>query len=144
MDGGIGNSVIVPSGASRPILRTLLSTNQRLPSGPAAMPVGVLLAVGTATSAIAPTAMLNPIEFVPGLLLASRIACRSEPGPPSVLLVTRKFKGARSLRSSSSSKSDLNEGRLRRAALLVDLLRRDNNDIGVTSQRLCSPPRASQ
>ena len=26
----------------------------------------------------------------------------------------------------------------------VDLLRRDNNDIGVTSQRPCSPPRASQ
>ena len=57
---------------------------------------------------------------------------------------SKGFKGARSLRSSSSSKSGLDEGRLRRAALLVDLLRRDNNDIGVTSQRPCSPPRASQ
>src|SRR5271166_2750960 len=105
-----------------------------LPSRPEVIPNGSLRGVGTVESAIAPTAMLNWIESAPGLLFASRIAWRSEPGPLSLVFVTRKFKGARSLRSSSSSKSGLDEGRLRRAALLVDLLRRDNNDIGVTSQ----------
>src|SRR5208282_2827124 len=141
---GIVNSVIVPLGVIRPILLASDSVNQRLLSGPAAIPAGWLPDAGREVAATAPTEMLKSIVSDPEVALASRIACRSEPGPLSALLVTRKSKGARSLRSSSSSKSGLNEGRLRRAALLVHLLRRDNNDIGVTSQRPCSPPRASQ
>src|SRR5208282_2945285 len=141
---GIVNSVIVPLGVIRPILLASDSVNQRLLSGPAAIPSGWLPDAGREVAATAPTEMLKSIVSDPEVALASRIACRSEPGPLSALLVTRKSKGARSLRSSSSSKSGLNEGRLRRAALLVHLLRRDNNDIGVTSQRPCSPPRASQ
>src|SRR5271157_3784973 len=136
------NSVTVPPGVIRPIRSPENSVNQRLPSGPAVIPAGTLLSVGIATSLMAPTVILKLIVSKPGLALALSITWRSEPGPPSVLLVTKK--GARSLRSSSSSKSGLNEGRLRRAALLVDLLRRDNDDIGVTFQRPCSPLRASQ
>src|SRR5207253_1175065 len=49
------NSVMVPTGVTRPILLTPASVNQRLPSGPAVIPRGVLLAVGTANS-------LNPAE----------------------------------------------------------------------------------
>ena len=53
------------------------------------MPHGSLLAVGTgALSAMAPTAMLKLIVFEPGVLLASRIACRNEPGPLSLVFVT--------------------------------------------------------
>jgi hypothetical protein len=37
---GIGNWANVPVGVMRPILLLMLSTNQRLPSGPAVIPAG--------------------------------------------------------------------------------------------------------
>ncbi len=40
----------------RPILLPLISVNQRLPSGPAVMPYGVLPAVGMGYSVIVPPA----------------------------------------------------------------------------------------
>ena len=45
-----GNSLIAPLGEMRPILFPASSVNQRLPSGPAVMAMGALLAVGTANS----------------------------------------------------------------------------------------------
>src|SRR2546426_7974365 len=52
MEVGTGNSLIVPVGVMRPILYTLPSVNQRLWSGPAAMPKGELLGVDRGNSLI--------------------------------------------------------------------------------------------
>ncbi len=49
---GIGNSVIVPLGASAATLLPSLSTNQTRPSGPAVIAVGSLEGVVTAVSRI--------------------------------------------------------------------------------------------
>ena len=45
----------------RPILLPPNSVNQRLPSGPAAMPAGSLLAVGTVNSVMTPAVVIRPI-----------------------------------------------------------------------------------
>ena len=45
----------------RPILLPLYSVNQRLPSGPAAIPYGRLPAVGTGNSVTTPAVVIRPI-----------------------------------------------------------------------------------
>ena len=60
---GTGNSVIVPLGLIRPILSPLHSINQRLPSGPAVIKLGLLPAVGTGNSVILPLGLMRPILF---------------------------------------------------------------------------------
>ena len=98
-----------------------------------------------------------------------------DPAPVTVIALTVKTVGDRSVRSSSRSNTSECRRRPRRSPRRtcaagdevrcirarplslsvnipmmhldfekVDLLRRDNNDVGVTSQRPCSPPRASQ
>ena len=57
----IANSVIVPSGVIRPIWPAFHSVNQRLPSGPAAIPEGWLFFVGVANSVISPAVVMRPI-----------------------------------------------------------------------------------
>src|SRR5690349_8899423 len=43
---------------------------------------------GTSSSGAVDAGMSKRIEFVPGVALASRIACRSDPGPESFVFVT--------------------------------------------------------
>ena len=45
----------------RPILLPLYSVNQRLPSGPAENPAGLLLPVGTENSEMIPAGVMRPI-----------------------------------------------------------------------------------
>src|SRR5262249_19359973 len=47
----------------RPIWLAFASVNQRLPSGPAAIPTGRLSAVGTGNSVTAPAVVILPIWF---------------------------------------------------------------------------------
>ena len=47
---GIGNSVISPRGVMRPILLAAFSANQRLPSPPTVIPIGVAFRVGRSNS----------------------------------------------------------------------------------------------
>ncbi len=51
----------VPPGVIRPIRLPVCSVNQRLPSGPVAMPNGPLLAVMTENSVIVPRGVMRPI-----------------------------------------------------------------------------------
>jgi hypothetical protein len=84
---GVGTaiSLMLPAVVIRPTLLPPPSTKQRLPSGPAVTPCALLLAVGRVVSAMAPTAMLKSIVSAPGLLLASSVACRSEPAAVGVV-----------------------------------------------------------
>src|SRR5689334_2172791 len=50
----MGNSVKRPSVVMRQMLLPLISANQRLPSGPAVMPVGTLLALGMGNAVMVP------------------------------------------------------------------------------------------
>ena len=50
----------------RPILLAADSVNQSAPSGPAAMPPGLLPKVGIANSVITPAGVIRPIRFPPG------------------------------------------------------------------------------
>src|SRR5436309_1598017 len=52
---------MTPAGVIRPILPAVDSVNQRAPSGPAAMPPGLLLAVGTVNSVMTPAGVIRPI-----------------------------------------------------------------------------------
>src|SRR5260370_26462586 len=63
----------------RPILEASCSTNQRLPSGPAAIPPGKLLAVGTENSVTAPAVLIPPI-----LLPFSSVNQRLPSGPAAI------------------------------------------------------------
>ena len=64
---GRGYSVMTPSGVIRPILSPADSVNQadsvnhRLPSGPAAIPCGLLPAVGRGYSVMTPAGVIRPI-----------------------------------------------------------------------------------
>ena len=58
---GIGNSVTTPAVVMRPILLVSLSVNQSAPSGPAAMPKGLLAAVGIGNSVKSPAVVMRPI-----------------------------------------------------------------------------------
>src|SRR5216683_2994624 len=67
---GTGNSVIVPLGVIRPIWFPMVSVNQRLPSGPAMMPIGPavlpskpLVPVGRGNSLMLPSGVMRPILF---------------------------------------------------------------------------------
>src|SRR5260221_2846211 len=74
---GRGNWVMVPLGLMGPILLPIssgvlvpnplkfVSVNQRLPSGPAAMSFGWLLAVGTGNSVMVPLGLMRPIWLPP-------------------------------------------------------------------------------
>ncbi len=53
----------VPGGVIRPILLPTVSVNQRLPSGPAAMPAGPLPAVGLRNSVTSPPGVMRPIRL---------------------------------------------------------------------------------
>ena len=53
-------SVICPVGVIRP-MPVLVSVNQRLPSGPAAIPSGAPSAVGTENSVSCPVGVIRPI-----------------------------------------------------------------------------------
>jgi hypothetical protein len=66
-------------GVMRPILLALYSVNQRLPPGPAAIPSGLLLAVGKGNSVIVPLGLMRPI-----LLLLPSIDQRL-PSAPAVI-----------------------------------------------------------
>ncbi len=52
---------MAPAGVIRPIWFPWASVNQRLPSGPAAMPQGELPAVGTGYSVMRPRGVIRPI-----------------------------------------------------------------------------------
>src|SRR5579863_5947839 len=58
---GTGNSVMVPVGVMRPILRPSFSVNQTLPSGPFAIPHALLIGVGMAHSVNVPVGVTCPI-----------------------------------------------------------------------------------
>src|SRR5260370_2754424 len=58
---GTGNSVMVPVGVMRPILRPSFSVNQTLPSGPLTIPHGLLAIVGMAHSVNMPAGVTRPI-----------------------------------------------------------------------------------
>ena len=62
--GGVGtsNSANTPDGVTRPILLALSSVNQRFPSGPLVIAVGVLFDVGTVNSVIPPAVVMRPIR----------------------------------------------------------------------------------
>src|SRR2546421_341999 len=64
------------SDVMRPILLPLSSVNQRLPSGPAAIPYGELLVVGTGNSVMVPLGLMRPI-----LLPLSSVNQRLPSGP---------------------------------------------------------------
>ena len=53
---GVVGAVVI-----RPILLPSASVNQRLPSGPAVMPRGLLPAVGTGNSVMTPAVVIRPI-----------------------------------------------------------------------------------
>ena len=57
------NSVITPLVVIRPILLEPFSVNQRLPSGPGAMPQGMADLVGTANSVIEPPVVIRAIRL---------------------------------------------------------------------------------
>src|SRR6266581_341096 len=58
------NSVTTPAGVMRPMLFPLNSVNQRLPSGPAVMPKGLLSPVGMENSPVTtPAGVMRPILF---------------------------------------------------------------------------------
>src|SRR5215467_9852404 len=75
----MGNSVIVPLGVMRPILLPSSSANQRLPSGPAVMAIGVPGEVGMGNSVIVPLGVMRPI------LLPSCSANQRLPSGPAVM-----------------------------------------------------------
>ncbi len=56
--------MMAPPVVMRPILLVAVSVNHRLPSGPAVMPTGPLLAVGVGNSVILPLVVMRPIRFV--------------------------------------------------------------------------------
>src|SRR5882757_4337839 len=58
---GTGNSVMVPVGVMRPILRVSFSVNQTLPSGPLTIPHALLAFVGMAHSVNVPVGVIRPI-----------------------------------------------------------------------------------
>jgi hypothetical protein len=58
---GIANSLIEPLGVIIPILFPFRSVNQRLPSGPGAIPSGRAFSVGIVNSAIEPLGVIIPI-----------------------------------------------------------------------------------
>src|ERR1700694_2063007 len=62
-------SVIMPSVVIRPTLFPLISTNHRLPSGPAVIAIGSLYGVGTVNSVRVPPVFICPFLFA---------ACASE------------------------------------------------------------------
>ena len=62
---GSANSVMMPAVVIRPIWLPSDSVNQRLPSGPAAIPAGMLLAVGSANSVMMPAVVIRPIWLLP-------------------------------------------------------------------------------
>src|SRR2546427_436020 len=64
------------SDVMRPILLPLTSVNQRLPSGPAVIPVRTLSAVGIGNSVIVPLGLMRPI-----LLPLSSVNQRLPSGP---------------------------------------------------------------
>src|SRR5436309_942562 len=74
----VGAGLLAVSGrtASRPMLFPPSSTNQRLPSGPAAIALGTLLAVGMENSVTAPVGVIRPILFPP-----SSVNQRAPSGP---------------------------------------------------------------
>src|ERR1700676_5052148 len=57
-------SVIVPTVLIRPILPPAYSANQSAPSGPAAIPTGLLLEVGIGYSVTTPALLSRPILLV--------------------------------------------------------------------------------
>jgi hypothetical protein len=54
-------SVMTPSVVMRPILLEYSSANQSAPSGPAVIPLGLELAVGTVNSLMTPSVVMRPI-----------------------------------------------------------------------------------
>ncbi len=60
---GIEKSVICPAGVICPILSPAFAVNQRLPSGPAAIPEGKPSAGGIENSVICPVGVIRPILF---------------------------------------------------------------------------------
>src|SRR5262245_5304711 len=60
-DPGMVNSVMTPAGLIRAIFfATLVSQNQTFPSGPGAIPLGMMLGVGTGNSLIPPAVVIRP------------------------------------------------------------------------------------
>src|SRR5205823_3889108 len=76
----MGNSVTTPLGVIRPILFTVYSVNQRLPSGPDAMSPDEL-PLGMRNSVTTPLGVMRPILFGP--LLSS--ANQTLPSGPAVI-----------------------------------------------------------
>ena len=74
-----GTWLMTPAVEMRPILLALSSVNQMLPSGPAAMPNGVLLATGRTNSVMVPFVAIRPI------LLPAASANHSAPSPPAAI-----------------------------------------------------------
>src|SRR6516165_10680873 len=58
---GTGNMVMAPLVVMRPIWPAVFSVNHRLPSGPAVIPKGPLLAVGMGNSVMVPLVVMRPI-----------------------------------------------------------------------------------
>src|SRR5258707_1344500 len=73
---------MTPAGVMRPILLAvvLLSVNQRLPSGPLAMPMGTLPPVGMGNSVTVPAGGIRPM-----VLLVVSVNQRLPPGPLAML-----------------------------------------------------------
>src|SRR5947199_373797 len=65
---GVENSVTTPAVVMRATLDVLLSANQRLPSGPVAIPIGREFAVGIGNSVNVPAVVMRPILPVPLLV----------------------------------------------------------------------------
>ena len=72
--------MIAPAGVILPILLALDSVNQRLPSGPAAMPSGPLRSVGTEYWVIVPEGVILPI-----LLALGSVNQRLPSGPAAIM-----------------------------------------------------------
>jgi hypothetical protein len=59
---------MAPSGLIRPILLPCVSVNHKFPSGPAAIPTGLLDAVRMGNSVIVPEGVIRPMLFAPDAL----------------------------------------------------------------------------
>ena len=79
------NSVITPAVVIRPILSGRNSVNQRFSSGPAAIPYGLLLAVGTGNSVMTPAVVIRP------MLLPNHSVNHRFPSGPRVMADGRLF-----------------------------------------------------
>jgi hypothetical protein len=76
----VGNSLTVPPGVIRPILLPVASVNQRLPSGPAAIPFGLLPPeMPVENSVTAPLGVIRPI-----LLELNSVNQRLPSGPAAI------------------------------------------------------------